>query len=163
MPPSIKWIKRTGAIFDTNQNFIPIDDKNLRINTIQPLESAGEKELSEDTYLSKLILNNVSEKDSGIYICVGINLRGFKIREVFLNVISDNDSQSTDIQELLLLFLIPVAFASLPLFIWGCYMCSRLRRDKKSTENYEYKLEYEPRTMVYRSYKKPHVTIQRVV
>lgn len=119
--------------------------------------------LSEDEYLSKLILNNISEKDSGIYICVGINLRGFKIREVFLNIIKDDEDQTTDIRDLLLLFLIPVAFASLPLFIWGCYTCNRLRRENKSTENYEYKLEYEPRTMVYRSHKKPNVTAHRVV
>lgn len=163
VPPSIKWLKRTGPIYDTNQNYIPIDDKNLRANSIQPLESAGEMEVSEGEYLSKLILNNVSEKDSGIYICVGYNLRGFRIREVFLNIITDKKDQTTDMRDLLLLFLIPVAFASLPLFIWGCYVCNRLRRENKSTENYEYKLEYEARTMVYRCHKKSNSTAQRGV
>lgn len=116
--------------------------------------------LYDDEYLSKLILNNVSEKDSGIYICVAINLRGFKIREVFLNIIEDDEDQMTDTRDLLLLFLIPVVFASIPLLIWGCYTCNRLRRENKSTDNYEYKLEYEPRTLVYRCHK--NVTAHRI-
>lgn len=142
--PSIKWFRQQ----DSNSE-LPIDENNnynSRViqyfeNTYELLESAGEKILTDDTYLSKLILNNVSERDTGFYVCVGINYRGFKIRQAFLNVIYPDDSElhSQSSKEFYLLFLIPVGLAIIPIILW-CIYCtvkylSRTKTAKHRTDN----------------------------
>lgn len=148
--PSIRWLKKhpdssSSSRFNlenpNNQNFIQYFENSYTV-----LHSSGEKELSEDTYLSKLKLSNVSEKDNGFYACVVINYSGFKVREAYLNVIypefdvveEDQNTQATS--ELLLLFLIPVGLAVFPVCIWICFILSKRSRRKKL--NGEEKNEY---------------------
>ncbi|XP_055586423.1 uncharacterized protein LOC129738797 [Uranotaenia lowii] len=65
--PSIKWFRRinlNNALDDHSFN----QNQSIRYleNFYELLPSAGEKLLSEDIYLSKLILPSVSERDIGI-------------------------------------------------------------------------------------------------
>lgn len=125
--PSIKWFRKQDQYID-----IPFDDNtyNSRLiqyfeNTYELLESAGEKELTEDTYLSKLILNNVSERDIGVYVCVGINYRGFKLGEAYLNIIYPDDYEMNDTvttNNFYVLFLIPIGLAIVPIGLWCIYL-----------------------------------------
>lgn len=138
--PSIRWLKkhpesttsRLNLENSNNQNFIQYFENSYTV-----LHSSGEKELSEDTYLSKLKLSNVSEKDNGFYACVVINYSGFKVREAYLNVIYPEFEQVEEEQntqgtiELLLLFLIPVGLAVFPVCIWICFIVNKRSRRKK--------------------------------
>lgn len=107
-------------------------------NTYEHLESAGEKGLTEDTYLSKFILNRVSDRDTGFYVCVGINYRGYKLREAYLNVIYPDELEVVSafgVKELVVLFLIPIGLAMLPLMLWGCYVLCRNRKNQPTKQN----------------------------
>lgn len=127
MQPSIKWFRKQDQYID-----FPFDTNNYNSrlikyfeNTYELLESAGEKELTEDTYLSKLILNNVSERDTGVYVCVGINYRGFKLGEAYLNIIYPDDYEMYDIvttNNFYVLFLIPIGLAIVPIGMWCIYL-----------------------------------------
>lgn len=44
--------------------------------------------VADGSYLSKLILSNVKDKDSGMYICLGANTMGYSFRYAYLTVIS---------------------------------------------------------------------------
>lgn len=94
------------------------------------MESAGERLLTEGVYLSKLILNGVTEHDAGFYVCVAINYGGYKIQEGHLNVSDtyddDDNEHEPSIHSLLLLFLIPVGLALAPLTLWICYVLFKL-------------------------------------
>lgn len=128
--PSIKWFRRI------NLNNPPLEDHNFNQNkSIRYLEnfyelvpSSGEKPLSEDVYLSKLILYNVSERDIGIYVCVGINYGGVNTADAYVNVVHPNGStvgSGTSVADLLVLFLIPVGLALIPLVVWICFVVTR--------------------------------------
>lgn len=151
-PAWIKWFRQIGNTNQTNHNYYDSDPENIHLKETmknhKAIESAGEKKLSEDTYLSKLIINNVSENDTGLYICVGINLRGFKVLQIHLNVISDNIINQSEIKNLLLLFLIPAVFLLLPLMAWGCYIYRTVRTKRKKKPEIE--ITYELKRIVYR-------------
>lgn len=140
--PSIRWLKKHPD--STSSNRFNLENSKNNENFIQYFEnsytvlhSSGEKELSEDTYLSKLKLSNVSEKDNGFYACVVINYSGFKVREAYLNVIYpeieqvEEEQNSKGTSDLLLLFLIPVGLAVFPVCIWICFILSKRSRRKK--------------------------------
>lgn len=126
--PTIKWLQKKDA--STN---ISVDDDDEVVqffkNTYKHLESAGEKILSDNTYLSKLILNRVTDRDAGYYVCVAINYRGYKFRGAYVDVLYPEDldaaNSSLGTKELLLLFLIPIGLALLPLSLWLCYVIYR--------------------------------------
>uniref|UniRef100_A0A182W1C7 receptor protein-tyrosine kinase n=1 Tax=Anopheles minimus TaxID=112268 RepID=A0A182W1C7_9DIPT len=119
--PTIKWFRRINKPLgehNFNQN------KSIRYleNSYELLPSAGEKLLSYDIYLSKLILYNASERDIGIYVCVGINYVGVSMADAYVNLVHPI---GTPVQEsgggyvgLMVLFLIPVALAVVPLVGW---------------------------------------------
>lgn len=128
--PSIKWFRRI------NLNNPPLDehnfnqDKSIRYleNFYELVPSSGEKPISEDVYLSKLILYNVSERDIGIYVCVGINYGGVNTADAYVNVVHPNGStvgSGTSVSDLMVLFLIPLALALIPLIVWICFVVSR--------------------------------------
>lgn len=100
-------------------------------NTYEHLESADARGNTENTYLSKLIFNPVRERDAGLYVCVGINYRGYKWHEAYLDVVYADDVGTFGTKELLLLFLIPLGLAMLPLTIWTCYVVLRKPTDPK--------------------------------
>lgn len=141
--PSIKWLRKQDS--SSHISFEGSDHQNQIIQyfegTYELLESAGEKELTEDIYLSKLILNNVSERDNGYYICVGINLRGYKMKESYLNIIYPETNESTT-NGFLLLFLIPISFACIPLIIWFCFVFSKRNSRRKGEKKITIKRQY---------------------
>ena len=96
-------------------------------STYELIESNGDKSLSNEVFLSKLILNNVQEKDAGVYVCVGINYRGFNMREAYVDVISSRSENDDQLQiglksSLLFLFLLPILLAILPICGYTCYL-----------------------------------------
>ena len=162
VPPSIKWFRKHDTPENSAGTFIfwqiidflvpnlahfileHINPRSIQYleNTYDLVDSAGEKDLSSDTYLSKLILNNVSLKDSGTYVCIGINYRGFQMRQAYVNVISPADSlyneQGSSIQHFFLLFLIPLGLAVIPVIFWTCFVVSKRKRRGKSEDDHIY-------------------------
>lgn len=146
--PTIKWFRKQDvtASFSLGVDGISNDDglddsgtaKFVQFyeNTYEHLESADARGNTENTYLSKLIFNPVRERDAGLYVCVGINYRGYKWHEAYLDVVyADDVAAAADAtfgtKELLLLFLIPLGLAMLPLTIWTCYVVFRKPTDPK--------------------------------
>lgn len=107
-------------------------------HTYAQLESAGERLLNDGVYLSKLILNGVSEHDAGFYACVAINYGGYKIQEAHLAVLDTLDDESNEHEpgthRLFLLFLIPLGLALAPLTLWICYVLFRRRQRTKKVD-----------------------------
>ncbi|XP_053659158.1 fibroblast growth factor receptor-like 1 [Anopheles marshallii] len=119
--PTIKWFRRINKPLgehNFNQN------KSIRYleNSYELLPSAGEKLLSYDVYLSKLILYNASERDIGIYVCVGINYVGVSMADAYVNLVHTNgmpvQGSAGGYVGLMVLFLIPIALAVVPLIGW---------------------------------------------
>ncbi|XP_055595111.1 fibroblast growth factor receptor-like 1 [Uranotaenia lowii] len=128
--PSIKWFRRinlNNPLEDHSFN----QDKSIRYleNFYELLPSSGEKLLSEDIYLSKLILPSASERDIGIYVCVGINYGGVNTADAYVNVVHPNGvtvgSGDSSVADLLALFLIPLGLALVPFFMWICWIAVR--------------------------------------
>lgn len=130
-------------------------------NTYELVVSAGERVLTEDTYLSKLIINNVSESDIGVYVCVGINYGGVEMREAYLNLIYNFNNENigslrdpnSNINELLFLFLIPLGFAVIPIFVWICYVLKEKQKRKEQARINDQALVQPFNNLVVNSYK----------
>lgn len=136
--PTIKWFRRLNVdnpLEDHNFN----ENKSIRYleNSYELVPSSGERLLSTDIYLSKLILYNVSGRDVGIYVCVGINYGGVNTADAYVSVVHANGSPvstgTTSVVDLLVLFLIPLGLALIPLAVWVCFLVTRRRnaRDKE--------------------------------
>jgi hypothetical protein len=54
----------------------------------QLMNSSGELYLPGEVYLSKLILHQSSKRDSGYYICLVVNAKGFQYRGAYLTVLT---------------------------------------------------------------------------
>ncbi|ETN64715.1 hypothetical protein AND_003532 [Anopheles darlingi] len=132
VPPTIKWFRRLNKRLGEhsfNQN------KSIRYleNFYELLPSAGEKLLAHDVYLSKLILYNASERDIGIYVCVGINYVGVSMADAYVNLVHANgmpveQEASGGYVGLMVLFLIPIALAVIPLLVWAALNVLRSRQ-----------------------------------
>ncbi|XP_055617999.1 fibroblast growth factor receptor-like 1 [Toxorhynchites rutilus septentrionalis] len=131
--PSIKWFRRI------NLNNNPLEDHNFNQNksirylenTYELVPSSGEKPLSDDVYLSKLILQNVSGRDIGIYVCVGINYGGVNTADAYVNVVYPNGSpvgSGSSMADMMVLFLIPLSLALIPLVGWICFALLKQRK-----------------------------------
>ncbi|KAG4075748.1 hypothetical protein HA402_003574 [Bradysia odoriphaga] len=136
--PTITWFKRQeGPLtsFNDTAKLIQYSDILGVSHYYAALESAGEKHLPDGIYLSKLILNGVTDQDSGFYGCVAVNHGGYKIQEAHLNVLdavdSENDEPEPGTRSLFLLFLIPVGLALAPLTLWTCYVLIRKQKMKQ--------------------------------
>uniref|UniRef100_A0A1B0D893 Uncharacterized protein n=1 Tax=Phlebotomus papatasi TaxID=29031 RepID=A0A1B0D893_PHLPP len=128
IPPSIRWFRKQ----DNSSNYPSFagDSYNHVIqyleSTFESVESSGQKLVGRDTYLSKFIINNVAEEDSGYYVCVSMNYNGYRIQETLLEVIVPERKLMKN--QFFLLFLIPVIFAIIPLSMWLCFIVSRRRQ-----------------------------------
>ncbi|XP_053698529.1 fibroblast growth factor receptor-like 1 [Sabethes cyaneus] len=137
--PSIKWFRKinlNNPLEDHNFN----QDKSIRYleNFYELVPSSGEKPLSEDVYLSKLILHSVTERDIGIYVCVGINYGGVNTADAYVNVVHPNGTSvgsGSSMADLMVLFLIPLGLALIPLVVWICFVIFRQRSQSSTQRN----------------------------
>ncbi|XP_050090914.1 uncharacterized protein LOC126574639 [Anopheles aquasalis] len=137
VPPTIKWFRRLNKRLGEhsfNQN------KSIRYleNFYELLPSAGEKPVAHDVYLSKLILYNASERDIGIYVCVGINYVGVSMADAYVNLVHANgmpvEPGTGGYVGLMVLFLIPIALAMMPLLVWLALNVLRSRQADERTK-----------------------------
>lgn len=125
-PTTIKWFKRKDENDFENaepyQNFLD-NYRSIKYfeNFYEPWQSLGGiKELSDNIYLSKLLVNDV-EKNS-VFVCIAVNYYGFSVREISVNFIEDDYHEIIfDLPEnkSKVLFLIPVVLL-LPISIMFC-------------------------------------------
>jgi hypothetical protein len=129
--PTLKWFKKKDENF---QEFIVTNGQTSYKDFMETSRSikyfenfyepivvqSGLKELGENVYLSKLILNNVTQ--SSVYVCVAINYFGFNYRENLIHIqplpeVDDDDENYDSIEDSVfdfpernykILFLIPV-------------------------------------------------------
>lgn len=110
--PTIKWFKKKDDAYldghlHTFESYTTFVESSRSIkyfeNFYEPLVSpVGLKDLNDNLYLSKLIVNNITQ--NSIYVCVAINYFGFGFREHFINVLSDDDGPTEAMSESLLNF-----------------------------------------------------------
>lgn len=88
--PTIKWFKQKSTQSDDNDedNSITYIESRRAIkyfeNFYEPVTSSGLKELDDHMFLSKLIINNITE--DSIYVCVAINYFGFVYKDFLINI-----------------------------------------------------------------------------
>lgn len=134
---TIKWFRRIKTSFNNGLEYMGAfsDNFNAHIvhyngHTYELLHTAPEKYIGDDIFLSKLVLNGVRLKDEGYYACAAVTFHGYKIREAYLEVNSQEyvedygvDGEAyTDPSEFWLLFLMPVGLAMPPLIVWLSYL-----------------------------------------
>ncbi|KAG5871877.1 hypothetical protein JTB14_016906 [Gonioctena quinquepunctata] len=79
---------------------------------------------SRNTYLSKFMIFNARDVDSGQYVCLAVNQYGREFQNVTILVPSD---KTEDNESFSLLFLIPLMLILAPLVGWLCY-CKRRKK-----------------------------------
>jgi hypothetical protein len=104
--PKIQWFKQIVS----NKNDEAEDQQQALIesismreisfleNSYRPVASSGIKKLDDDIYLSKLIINNVT--DDATYACAVINYFGYKYRNFRISVQRTSSSQENDDDEM---------------------------------------------------------------
>ena len=97
-PTTIKWFKKKddSQVENTYETFLE-NYKTIKYfeNFYEPMTSLGIKELSDNIYLGKLLLNNV-ELSSSVFVCVAINYYGFSFKEIFVNF---KESSMTNLED----------------------------------------------------------------
>ncbi|XP_055848325.1 fibroblast growth factor receptor-like 1 [Episyrphus balteatus] len=149
--PTIKWFKRIpdiGAGMEYNLGQENFNSHIVQYNggIYELLQTAREKNVDDEIYLSKLILNGIRSQDEGFYACVAISYRGHRIREAFLRVEDYMDYQGDEgnywedydasdegpqPKSFWMFFLMPLGLAMIPILIWLCYVVNK----KKSHDN----------------------------
>ncbi|XP_071793205.1 fibroblast growth factor receptor-like 1 [Asterias amurensis] len=85
-PPHIQWLKRVEP-HNTNQQINATLDMDGQKFVVLP---AGEVWSRPDgSYLNKLMISQATERDSGMYICLGANTNGYSVKSAFLEVLPD--------------------------------------------------------------------------
>lgn len=151
--PTVKWFKRLSNTDVAMEFNLGVDNFNSHIvqyngGIYELLETAREKSVDDDIYLSKLILNGIRKQNEGFYACVAISYKGYKIREAFLRVDDEMDYQSDDVnywddydvneekprqERFWMFFLMPLGLAMIPISIWLCYVVSKKNSDGRFT------------------------------
>lgn len=77
-------ISSRGAISTgIEENLIVVEGESFRV-----LRSSDILENPEGTFLNKLIINDVTQSDSGKYVCLGANTLGYNFRSAYLTVVN---------------------------------------------------------------------------
>uniref|UniRef100_A0A1I8PG76 receptor protein-tyrosine kinase n=1 Tax=Stomoxys calcitrans TaxID=35570 RepID=A0A1I8PG76_STOCA len=153
--PTIKWFRRLPDLkyidYESLHSIVYYNGRAYEL-----LTTPREKPIGRDVYLSKLILNEVKAQDEGFYACVPITVRGYSIREAYLQVDpveddfatywSDYSEENVDVahsdpQEFWLLFLMPVGLAILPLSVWLCYILHKRCRHNELGDTVDFSEE----------------------
>lgn len=131
-PSSILWFKET----DINSYDIMYDGHyySKLSSTVYPNHI-----LESTEYQSKLSIRKVGLLDSGVYVCVGVNEDSIKTEVNIVTVIGYNSEAHTSFS---LLFLVPLAFALVPITVWLCYF----RKKRKDHDRQRAKLMLNARS-----------------
>lgn len=101
--PRIQWLRLEDV-----DDVIDVDESEPRSRSSRPsirdlqrqrykvVDGSLTISLRDGTYLNKLTLQNVREKDSGLYICSTMNGRGFGYRSAYLTVLPGDVRSSKD-------------------------------------------------------------------
>ncbi|XP_072380116.1 uncharacterized protein [Diabrotica undecimpunctata] len=116
VPPKIIWFK---SCFGQKCDFRYHQTCYCHINTSISNYNTG------NTYLSKYLIFNARDVDSGTYVCLALTQFGKDDQNVTINV----PCKKSDSELYSLLFLIPFGLLLIPLVVWLCYY----RKKKKST------------------------------
>lgn len=101
--PTIKWFKKKDENYPTSEehtyeSYSTFMESSRSIkyfeNFYEPIVSSGVKELVDNIYLSKLIVNNITH--NSVYVCVVINYFGFSYRETIINVQTDEPLEAEE-------------------------------------------------------------------
>ncbi|GFU10989.1 fibroblast growth factor receptor-like 1 [Nephila pilipes] len=121
--PHVQWLKQADPNEDeTDGKVIKVHGEYFRI-----LKSTEVQERPDGSFINKLILNGVSKKDAGKYICLGANTIGYSFRSAFLTIrgtsetfIAEMENMGNDtftIQFSSIFITIPVVLAILITFL----------------------------------------------
>ncbi|XP_063237959.1 fibroblast growth factor receptor-like 1 isoform X2 [Bacillus rossius redtenbacheri] len=118
-PPSVLWFRRQDARDRDTSNYIQYLDDYYEL-----LNDSSTAALTDELYLSKLIIQRAREQHAGYYVCLAINAQGYSHGGAYLGVRpfrgedyeGDEDFDSSSLP---FLFLIPLALAILAA-IAGC-------------------------------------------
>lgn len=129
--PALTWFKKVPTIADELEYSIGSKSSfhsrmvKYQGSFYKRIDSDPPKAIDENIYLSKLILNEVTMDNQGVYACVAINYIGLQIREVYLNVIPREEimveEEKSDPAKFILLFLIPLGLVLISMLTWLCY------------------------------------------
>ncbi|XP_014664084.1 PREDICTED: fibroblast growth factor receptor-like 1 [Priapulus caudatus] len=112
--PHVQWLKEVKEGENVTSTLEVGNDKYkvLPAGEIRQLEEDG-------PYLNKLVISGVTEKDSGMYICLGANENGYSFKSAFLTVLSPTLYEEGI--PLALIIVIPVVLVLL--FAAGLLVC----------------------------------------
>ncbi|KAK2166455.1 hypothetical protein LSH36_39g15019 [Paralvinella palmiformis] len=84
--PHIQWLKRLDGT-STSQS-----DSTIRVNGQEfvVLQTGEVLSRQDGSFLNKLTINHATEEDSGMYICLGANTKGYTIRSAYLTVLPES-------------------------------------------------------------------------
>lgn len=78
-----QWLKRLDHPSNQNQNStITVSGQQFVV-----LKTGKVWSRNDGSFLNKLTLHHVTEKDAGMYICLGANSMGYSFRSAFLTVL----------------------------------------------------------------------------
>lgn len=128
--PTIKWFRRKNEIIELEFSSHHRSYESYRNGPqfegsfYEPqLQASLAKHLSDNIYLSKLIVNEVLQ--NSVYVCVAINYRGYVYGEYHVLSESDDkvDSQIIEIKSnyTLYLFLVVIIILAIPI---SCLLCT---------------------------------------
>lgn len=88
--PHIQWLKLLeNPAEENNQSTIKVGQQLFIV-----LKTGDVWSIPNGTYLNKLVINRATEDDSGMYICLGANFRGYSFKKAFLKVRPNPASES---------------------------------------------------------------------
>lgn len=127
LPPLIWWLKQ---LEEPSTSFPILYNNKTYLNM-----KTSQKEVGNHTYISKLIIERPLDTDSGIYTCLAINIFGASEQNVLVDIIA-NDKDWQGQNSFLILFLIPIAFALVPVSAWlFLYFYRKKKLQKISMDN----------------------------
>ncbi|GIY91781.1 hypothetical protein CEXT_796762 [Caerostris extrusa] len=94
--PHVQWLKQADPNEEETDGHkvIKVHGEYFRI-----LKSTEVVEKSDGSFINKLILNGVSKKDAGKYICLGANTIGYSFRSAFLTIRGTSETFISEMED----------------------------------------------------------------
>ncbi|XP_059469457.1 fibroblast growth factor receptor 1 [Neocloeon triangulifer] len=95
LPPNIQWLRLLPdyPLEQGHKHRKVLEYEGAMYEVLTP---SGVAALSNNTWLTKLVLAKLNKKDSGYYVCVATNNHGFQFRGGFVTVMEKSPSISVD-------------------------------------------------------------------